>query len=218
MKKDVYELSKPQESIWLTEQYFKDTNINRLVTLADFSKKVKNLDFEKLNKAINNVIKYNDNFQIRLFLENGNIKQYFCDYAEFNCEVVEITSLEDFLEEDSRRQGVFNLIESPLYEFRLFKIKGTNTGWILANFHNVISDWFSASLCVRQIFESYTSLVKTNTLPNLNPENYSYIQYLNSEKEYLASNKFEKDKAYWEGIFETVPEVATIYSNKGANI
>lgn len=214
MKKDVYGLSKPQESIWLTEQYFKNTNINRLVTLADFSSKIDNLDFDLLNQAINNTVKYNDNFQIRLFLDNGNVKQYFCDFEKFDCEVCEISSLDDFIEADSRRLDVFNLFESPLYEFRLFKIKGTNTGGILANFHHIICDGFSASLCVRQIFESYDSLVKNNALPNLNPNQYSYKQYLESEKDYLSSSKFIKDKAYWDGIFETVPEVATVYSTK----
>lgn len=214
MKKDVYSLSKPQESIWLTEQYFKNTNINRVITLADFSTKVDNLDFNLLNKAINNTVKHNDSFQIRLFLENGNVKQYFCDFEEFNCEVCEISSLDDFIKEDSKRQNVFNLIDSPLYEFRLFKIKGTNTGGILANFHHIICDGFSTALCVRQIFESYNSLVSSNSLPDLNPNNYSYIKYLNSEKEYLESNKFLKDKEYWDNIFKTVPEVATIYSNK----
>ncbi len=216
MKKDVYDLSKPQESIWLTEQYFKDTNINRLVTVADFSRKLDNLDFDILNKAINNVVRYNDNFQIRLFLEDGNVKQYFCDYEEFNCEVVEVSSVSDFLEEDSRRHGVFSLFESPLYEVKLFKVKGTNTGGILANFHHIICDGFAATLFVRQIFESYVSLINSNTLPNLNPNNYSYIQYLEGEKEYLQSNKFIKDQAYWNEVFTTVPEVATLYSNKAS--
>ena len=217
MKKDVYNLSKPQESIWLTEQYFKNTNINRLVTIADFSKKIDNLNFDFLKQAINNVIKYNDNFQIRLFWENGNIKQYFCDYEEIEPEIVEISSLDNFLDEDSRRLGVFSLFESPLYEIKLFKYKGTNTGGILANFHHIICDGFAATLFIRQVFEGYTSLVNSNTLPNINPNNYSYIQYLESEQEYLQSNKFIKDKAYWDAVFETVPEVATLYSTKSSN-
>lgn len=214
MKKDVYNLSKPQESIWLTEKYFENTSINRIITVCDFSNKLDNIDFEILKKAINNTIRYNDSFQIRLFLENGNVKQYFCDFEDMDFPIFEISSLDDFLEEDSKRENVFSLFDSPLYEFRLFKIKGTNTGGILANFHHIICDGFSTALCVRQIFESYISLLNTGALPNLNPDNLSYVDYLNSEKEYLESKKFIKDKEYWLDIYKTVPETATIYTNR----
>lgn len=216
MKKDVYNLSKPQESIWLTEQYFKNTNINRIISIADFSAKIDNLNFELLNQSINNTVKSNDNFQTRLFLENGEIKQYYSDFEEFKCEIIEVSSIEELIEEDRKRKNIFNLIESPLYEFKLFKLKETNTGGILANFHHIICDGFTAALCVRQIFESYKSLIEKGNLPELNPNGYSYTQYLNSEREYVQSKKFIKDKEYWEQVFETIPEVATIYSNKKA--
>ncbi len=214
MKKDVYDLSKPQESIWLTEQYFKDTNINRLITFADFSEQNDYIDFDLLNKAINTVIKYNDSFQIRLCLENGNIKQYFADFEEFNCEICEVSSVSDFLENDYKRKNIFTLLNSPLYEVKLFKLAGTNTGGILANFHHIIADGFSTGLFIKQIYECYNSLTKDQQLINPNPNNYSYLDYINSEKEYLNSEKFIKDKEYWQNLYETVPEVATIYSSK----
>ena len=216
MKKDVYDLSKPQESIWLTEQYFKNTNINRIITIVDFSKDIKILDFNALKQALNNMIKSNDNFQIRLFLDNGTIKQYFCDFEEIDCPIYEIDSLDAFIDEDCNRQNVFNLLDSPLYEFKIFKIKGTNTGGIIGNFHHIICDAITTALCVRQVAEGYNSLINSGSLPNLNPDNHSYIQYINSEKEYVQSDKFIKDKEYWDKIYETVPEVATIYSNHPA--
>lgn len=214
MLKDVYSLSKPQEAIWFTEQYFKNTNINRIISIADFSMKLKNINFDLLKKAINNTVKYHDSFQIRLFLDNGNVKQYFCDFEEFEPEFCEISSVEEFIDEDSHRQDVFNLIESPLYEFRMFKIKGTNTGGLLANFHHIICDGFSAAIFIRDVFKSYMSLVNYDTLPNLNPDNNSYKQYLNSEKEYLNSPKFDKDREYWLNIYKDIPELATIRSIK----
>jgi len=184
MKKDVYGLSRPQESIWLTEQYFKDDNINRIISLIDFSSKIKELDFELLNKALNNMVRQNDNFQIRLFLENGEVKQHFCEFEEFKCEVFEVNSAEEFAEQNSREQDVFNLIESPLYKFKLFRIKGTNTGGILSNIHHIICDGYATGLAMRQTYESYMSLVEKNELPDLNPEKYSYKEYLETEKEY----------------------------------
>lgn len=217
MKKDVYDLSKPQESIWLTEQYFKNTNINRIITVADFSEKFDTINFDFLKLAINNVIMHNDAFQIRLFLDNGSPKEYFCEYSEVNISIVEISSVDDFLADDSKRENVFNLLNSPLYEFKLYRILGTNTGGIIANFHHIICDSFSTSICIKQISECYNSLITTGNLPNLNPDNYSYIQYINSENEYKKSNKFEKDMLFWNNKFKTIPEIATIYSSKIAD-
>lgn len=211
MKKDVYGLSKPQESIWLTEQYFKNTTINHIPCYVDFSTKTDMVDFDMLKKALNIMIEHNDAFQTRLFLENGTVKQYFCDFKEADFPIYEISSLDDFVKESSH---TFNLIESPLYEFKIFKYKGTNTGGVLANFHHIISDAISTALATRQFTQCYNSLVSGNSLATINPDNYSYIQYLDNEKEYLQSEKFQKDKAYWDKVYETVPEVATIYSNK----
>lgn len=217
MKKDVYNLSKPQESIWLTEQYFKDTNINRIITLADFSSKIDNIDFELLNAAINHTVRQNDNFQIRLFLENGNVKQYFEEFVPFKCEFNEISSLEEFIDEDAKRENVFNLLENPLYEFRLFRIKGTNTGGILANFHHIICDGFSTAICIRQIAEIYNAFINNLDLPLIDTEAFSYKNYLASEKDYIGSSKFEKDRDYWLTKYETVPELATIRGTKSSS-
>jgi hypothetical protein len=45
---------------------------------------------------------------------------------------------------------------------------------------------------------------------------YSYLDFLDSEKNYLASTKYEKDKEYWENIFNTPIEYIDI--RKGANL
>lgn len=40
----------------------------------------------------------------------------------------------------------------------------------------------------------------------------SYTDYIKSEEEYKNSNKFNKDKLFWNSLFDTVPETATIPS------
>lgn len=40
----------------------------------------------------------------------------------------------------------------------------------------------------------------------------SYIDYIKSEQEYINSHKFNKDKLFWNSLFDTVPETATIPS------
>lgn len=217
MKKDVYGLSKPQESIWLTEQYFKNTNINRIICFSDFSTKTDNINFDYLKKAINTMLKSNDTFQLRFFIENGTLKQYLCDFEEIDIPIYEIASVQDFIEEDANRENIFNIIESPLYDFKMFKLKGTNTGGFIVSFHHIICDAMTTALLMRQISECYNSLIENGNLAKLNPDNFSYIDYLNSEKEYKSSDKFIKDKEYWNKIFETIPEVATVYSSKASN-
>ena len=38
----------------------------------------------------------------------------------------------------------------------------------------------------------------------------SYLNYIESEKAYKNSDKYSKDKAYWEEVFHTIPEVASL--------
>ena len=118
MKKDVYDLSKPQESIWLTEQYFKNTNINRIICFADFSPKTDTVDFDILKKALNTMIKHNDVFQTRLFLDNGTIKQYFCDFKEFDFPIYEISSFDDFIKNELEVLSFDDLMSVPESAFK----------------------------------------------------------------------------------------------------
>ena len=74
MKKDVYELTNPQKSIWYTEQFYKGSSVNTICVIAYINEVV---DFKLLKQAIKNVIENNPNFNIRFSIENKIPKQYF---------------------------------------------------------------------------------------------------------------------------------------------
>ena len=57
MKKDVYELTNPQKSIWYTEQFYNNSNINNI---AGYLKIEKNANFKALEKAFNYFVIKND--------------------------------------------------------------------------------------------------------------------------------------------------------------
>ena len=57
--KDVYELTNPQKSIWLTEQFYAGSTVNNICGTANINNKI---DFNQLEKAINIVIKNNSSF------------------------------------------------------------------------------------------------------------------------------------------------------------
>ena len=78
----MYELTAPQKSIWLTEQYYKDTSINNICGSLLIKQDV-NLNL--LNQAINIFLKNNDSFKL-MFVQNGtNLLQYFAsdEYINF---------------------------------------------------------------------------------------------------------------------------------------
>ena len=77
MEKKFYNLSNPQKSLLLTENYYQGTNINNICGTAIIDDI---LDFEKLEKAINELIEKNDSFRIKLDKKDGTYIQSIKEY------------------------------------------------------------------------------------------------------------------------------------------
>lgn len=209
MEKEFFDLTAPQKSIWLTEQYYSNTNINNVCGTFYSSEK---LDFELLKKSLNIFLRNNDSFKIKLCFTNDEIKQYFCEIEDIDFEVIDVKNKEEQTTlENKVASKVFNLINSFLFEIVLFRYPDNSGGFVI-NSHHIISDSWSNSLVANEVALIYDK-VKNNE-PYEKSKELSYKAYLHAEKDYLSSTKFEKDKQYWEEVFSTVPEVATIPSIK----
>ena len=92
MEKSVYDLTSPQKSIFLTEKYYTNTNINNICGTAIINNK---LNFDLLEKAINIVIKNNDSFRIRFVKQENNLKQYVEEYNFVPIETVNLDSINE---------------------------------------------------------------------------------------------------------------------------
>ena len=62
MENKLYNLTNPQKSIWLTEQFYKNTSINNIV---GYLKIEKNVSFDALEKAFNILVARNDSFKLK---------------------------------------------------------------------------------------------------------------------------------------------------------
>ena len=80
MKKDVYELTNAQKSIWLTEQYLKNTSIGNITGNIAIHEEI---NIEKLVLSIQEFVRRNDSMRTKLLLEDGIPKQYFDDFSDF---------------------------------------------------------------------------------------------------------------------------------------
>lgn len=204
MDKKIYDLTNPQKSIWYMEEYYKGTAINNICGSLTINEEV---DFEKFKKAINLFVKLNESFQIRLFIENSIPKQYFCEFKELNLEIIDINSNDEILNIEKEMVNIpFNMIESPLFEFRIFRLPNGHGGFVV-NTHHIISDAATIAIIGSSIARIYANLKNNIEIDTNIP---SYVDYIASEKEYLLSDKFKKDEQYWNDRFETIPDVASL--------
>ncbi|MGN1327187.1 MAG: amino acid adenylation domain-containing protein [Clostridia bacterium] len=213
MNRELYDLTNPQKSIWLTEQFYKGSSVNNVCGTVLIDEIV---NFDNLCTAINTFIRDNDSFRIHLSIDsNGNVKQYFSDYVEQTFKITNVDNNDDLLElENKMATTPFSVIENNLFDIRPFKFPNGKGGFVVNTSH-LIADACTASLVASKIMNIYSSLLK-NECPS--EQATSYLNYINSEKEYLASQKFEKDKEYWDSQFTTVPEFGIIPSSKSSTI
>lgn len=208
MPKKFYDLTNPQKSIWLTEQFYKGTSIGNITGSVIISQ---NVDFNALKAAINLFVKNNDSFRLKFTKDNENLVQYIEDnFENFSIDIIDVFSDKDVKKVERQMCDTpFNIFDSFLFLFKLFKFKDGHGGFVI-NAHHLIADAWTAGLVVNKIMEYYDSLIHSQIINN--DSKSSYIDYIISEQKYLESEKFEKDKLFWNDIYKTIPEIATIPS------
>lgn len=206
MESNVYNLTNPQKSIWFTEQFYKGTPIENITGCVIVLEK---LNFKALQKAINLFVKTNDSFRLKFTMKDDKTFQYLSSFSEFEIENVMVNTDEDIKDiENEMSNTPFEVLDNLLFSFKTFTFPDGHGGFVITA-HHLISDAWTAGLVVNEIMDYYEKIINSKIIDNQNP---SYLDYITSEQEYLNSEKFNKDKEFWNEIFKTVPEVATIPS------
>ncbi|MFZ3131936.1 MAG: AMP-binding protein, partial [Desulfosporosinus sp.] len=209
----LYPLTSAQKSIWVADNLYPGTSQAILSATAIIREEI---DFAVMNEAVNFVIKHNDALRIQLIYHNGSPQQYFADFVHKNFEVLDF-SYEDG-ERDFRRwekqmaEKPFVLTEAELFYFAMVKF-GKQKNICFFKFHHTITDAWGVVLVVRKILKEYWQLI--NDIDSETIEEPSFIDHINDELEYLSSERFEKHRKFWSGVFETVPEFISFTDNKG---
>lgn len=201
MSEIYYELTNPQNSIWLTEQFYKSTAINSVCGSVTINEIV---DFDILEKAINLVIEHNNSFNLNFKLNNKKLLQFITSYSYKKIKLANITknfTLEKL--QNSIINEPLSILDNNLYKFTMFKFQN-GTGGVILNIHHIISDSWTLGMVSKQIIEYYSCLLNNTPLDFSN--NYSYIDYIDKENLYKTSLQFFKDKQFWEETFQSIPE------------
>ena len=214
MERKYYELTSSQNSIWLTEEYMSNTNMNNVGGYLYINEVV---NFVALNKALNLYIEKNDALRLRFCIDKeGQPKQYLTEYVFKNFNIIPVDTLED---EKKCTQALintpFNLIDSELFSINIFKYPDGHGGFN-ANFHHLVSDAWTMSLFLNEVISYYSCLIHGKEL-DLNPFP-SYVDYIAQEKEYTDSKRFQKDKEFWNELFDSEPIFSRISSEATSSL
>jgi len=212
-----YPLTGSQQSIIIIEQFNPG---NSFVLLSAAVKIKSNLNYRLLSAAINSVLAQNDIFQCRISNQFNQPKQYFEQYSEEEFEFKDFSysgGERDYLDwADVFSKQAFPLYDSKLYQFVLLKFNDSLGGFFF-KCHHLIADAWSYVLTVSKIIKTYNSLCVENLVdPVKQPEIQLYQEHILKEQNYLLSERFAKDREYWQKALAQAPD-SLIYDNGNRN-
>lgn len=208
IEKTLFPLTYPQKSIILTDDYYSDPHIS---VTAGYLTIEEEIDFSLLEKVLNKMVENHEVLRTSFIKKEDLVYQYCKEYKPFPIEKIKITSNEELDEYAS--QITFDIYKDPLIKFVLFETSPHHGGIFYAAHHSIMDAW-SVSLLIENTFIAY-DVFKNNQNHEI-LEKSSYQSFVKSEKEYLNSEKYEKDKAYWNETFSTPIEYLDLRKNTSA--
>lgn len=202
---ETYNLTHPQKRVWYVEKLHSGMPIYNIGGYSRFNGEI---DFELANKSINIFIEKNDGIRLRIMEQGGKAVQYINEYIFKNIDFFDFSICEEPEEalkkwQQDVMEKPFELLNSDLYYFAIYKTGSNNSG-IFIKMHHIISDGWSVNIMSKQVFDVYNMLLnKEEILPEIKP---SYIEFIESERAYIASERFLKNKAFFDGKFQELPE------------
>ncbi len=199
-----YKLTHPQKRIW----YIDKININSpLHNIGGCMSIYEDIDVEVMKQTINLVIKNNEGLRLRILEKENEPFQYIKGFENENIDFLDFSNYKNPQKEHETWSNdlfkkIFNLVDNKLYYFAIYKINDKEYG-VLLNIHHIISDGWSITLVQKQICDIYRKLINKNDIYTIN---YSYLDFIKDEEEYLNSERFIKNKNFWKDKFLDVPE------------
>ena len=207
-------LSIPQMGIWYTEKFYPGTGINNISATLRVEGR---LDFPMLKKAFNEFLRLNDGARLRFCEINGEPRQYLSPFEPESFDILDFNSggaseMSQW-EQDESASPFFDL-DQKLYKICFFIFENGDTGFFVKMHHTVCDAWSMVNVA-NNVLAIYSRLMRGEAPMESRP---SYIDYINKEQEYIHSEKFQKDKVFWAGEFEEIPEIASIKARKMKNV
>lgn len=185
-------LTKPQQLIYDMEKFSGGAIAMICGSMISDGKK----DVHILKHSVNEIYRINKALRIRISEVNGNVYQNVTDYSEQEVEVLHFKNKEAL----DAYAGDYAKIPLDLYgnlcEIKIVLLPGQYG--LLAKLHHIVGDAWTLALLGNQFCD---------ILDGREVEAYSYMDYVENEKAYLQSTRYEKDKVFFVEQFKKCDEV-----------
>lgn len=191
-----------QNNIWNMYRYYSQTAVANLCGLIIYNEKK---DLLILKKAINNVIQNQSGLRICI----ANMKDGLQYVNEFKTIEIPVRRFESLKELDAYA-SIFaqtNIHHENELLWKIIIAEVNDKTGILVVISHLIADGWSFRLMAELVGKSYDQIVKNESANGLFGD---YMDYVKKDSEYLHSNRYLRDKEYWENKYQTSPDSTII--------
>ena len=197
---EYFHLTTPQKNIWNLQKYYSGSAVANLCGAVFFQER---RDTELLCQAVRLFIRNQSGIRLR-FEDGDEPGQYVSDEVDEEIPVRVFRSrkeLDAYAERCARNP--IGLANRQMYRFTVFHLEQENRSGILPVLSHLISDAWTFGLMANQLDAAYRKLAGEEGVTLLEG---NYVDFIWSEEAYLASERYGKDKNYWEGKYPFRPE------------
>ena len=205
-EKMFFELTNPQKSILMSENFYGNPHI---FVIPAWTNMHTDINYEILEQAINYTVKNHDIHRVRFIRMGEDVVQYFENYTPFDVPKIVINDMDEL--EDYLKNVTFDIFGGQMIKFLMYENASTGVGGFACVLHHLIGDAWSLSLIAEETMIAYAELLKSGTTNNCRVS--SYKNFIDSEAEYLESEKYQKDKEFWESKFTESSDIFSFKSN-----
>ncbi|MBO5395444.1 MAG: amino acid adenylation domain-containing protein [Clostridia bacterium] len=191
--------TKPQKLIYNTES-FSGGAISVICTSVFFKGQKSDL---QLQNAVNELYRLNDALRIRIIKNGSECEQYVSEFVEQNFDILHFNSNEDFYNFADAFAKIPITLTGQLCEIKI--VVFPDKYGLLVKIHHIISDAWTVALLATQF---------NRLLSNEIPPAYSYLDYYETEQNYLNSKRYLKDKEFFLEQFRTCEQLTFISEKK----
>ena len=194
----MFELSKPQKSIYNMEKFAGDS----VAVICSSMLRTGDIAAAILQNAVNELFRMNYALRIKISETTDGVRQSVSEYIEREFEVLKFGSHAEFTEyaKSFAKQPID--VYGCLCDVKI--IFAGNKYGLLVKLHHIIGDAWTMSLLGKQ----FTAVLNGDM-----PEAYSYYDYIQAENEYIQGKRYMKDKQFFIEQFKKCDEV-TYLSDK----